>query len=191
MHRRALLFCTAAAVGLGVHAADGADAGEAGAAPTLTFTLAQMQALVDPHFPAEEGVAGVVALELQAPRLHLLPEINKLGAVQQARVRAPQSDRWFDARFDLRFALRYEDVDHALYATQLDITAMQLGGLKGQTVDILRQYVSGWLQLSLVEVALYRLSQADLRRMALFGMEPGPITVTDDGVRVALVVKRP
>ena len=39
--------------------------------------------------------------------------------------------------------------------------------------------------------ALYRLSQADLRRMALFGMEPGPITVTDDGVRVALVVKRP
>ena len=191
MHRRTLLIGAAATMGLGARADDGAPDGGAAAAPAITFSLAQIQALVDAHFPMDEGVTGVIDLQLQAPRLRLLPEINRLGALQQARLRAPPSTQWLDARFDLQFALYYDATEHALYATTLKLRDMQLGGLQGQAVDLMRQYADGWLQRSLVEVALYRLTESDQARMKLLGVEPGPITVTPAGVRVALVPQRP
>lgn len=191
MHRRTLLIGAVATMGLGARADDGAPDDGADAAPVITLSLAQIQALVDGHFPMDEGVAGVIDLQLQAPRLRLLPDINRLGALQQARLRAPPSAQWLDARFDLQFALHYNSIEHALYATTLKLRDMQLGGLKGQAVDLMRQYADGWLQRSLAQVALYRLTESDQARMNLLGVEPGPITVTPLGVRVALVPQRP
>ena len=48
--------------------------------PSYTVTAAHLQAALAARFPRRQPVAGLAELELQAPRLRLLPEENRVGA---------------------------------------------------------------------------------------------------------------
>jgi len=64
-------------------------AGGLGGAPRYTLSIAQLENAVAGRFPRRYPVAGLIDLDLQAPRLRLLPAQNRLGATMAVRASGP------------------------------------------------------------------------------------------------------
>lgn len=190
LHRRR--FLTTAPMGL---ALGGAAllllAPEAQAQPSYTVPLEQLQEMVAQKFPRSVPVQGLVDLTLQAPRLRLLPEVNRLGAAMVVDAAGAALRRSHAGTFDVEFALRYEASDRTLRAHQIKLGRLNFPTLKPAVNELLNAYGPVLAEQSLGEVTLHQLRPQDTAMFDGMGLQPGPITVTDKGLTVAFVNKQP
>ena len=126
MRRRTLLLSLPLAMGgpaLGLAA--GTDTEDRPEQPKgYPVSLAQMQQAVAKRFPRRYPVQGLLDLDLQTPRLHLLPEQNRLRAEMAVAAAGPALNRVHQGSFDVDFALRYEPSDRTLRAHQLRLARL-------------------------------------------------------------------
>lgn len=187
MHRRLLL--SLGMLGLcGRGLAQTAPATEpATALPRITVPQDLLQTEVAKRFPVRYPVAGLVNLDLAAPRLGLLPAQNRLRAEMPVTAAGPALARTQQGSFTVDFALRYEHSDRSLRAHQLKVYRFRFPGLQPEAVDLLNTYAPALAEQSLREVVLYQLPQKEAAMADLLGLRPGQITVTEQGLRVELV----
>lgn len=187
MHRRLLL--SLGMLGLcGRGLAQTAPATEpAPALPRITVPQDLLQTEVAKRFPVRYPVAGLVNLDLAAPRLGLLPAQNRLRAEMPVTAAGPALARTQQGSFTVDFALRYEHSDRSLRAHQLKVYRFRFPGLQPEAVDLLNTYAPALAEQSLREVVLYQLPQKEAAMADLLGLRPGQITVTEQGLRVELV----
>lgn len=164
-------------------------AGTAHAQPSYTVSAEQLQDMVAHKFPRNVPLAGMVDLTLQAPRLRMLPSVNRLGATMGVEAAGPALRRSHPGSFDVEFALRYEASDRTLRANQIRLGRLELAGLKPAANELLNAYAPALAEQSLREVVLHQLRPQDTAVFDGLGLEPGPITVTDKGLQVAFVRK--
>lgn len=156
----------------------------ASAQPSYTVSLRQMQQALDGRFPRSYPVAGLLDLQLQTPRLALLPERNQINAVADVQASGPLLRRSHGGTFDVDFALRYEPSDRTLRAHDLRVNALCLDGLKPQAAQALALYGQQLADQSLREVVLHQLQPKDLALADGLGVQPESITVTPQGLVV-------
>ena len=161
------------------------------AQPSYTVPLAQLQELVAQKFPRSVPVQGLLDLTVQAPRLRLLPEVNRLGAAMAVDAAGPALRRSHAGMFDVEFALRYEASDRTLRAHQLQLGRLEFPTLRPAVTEILNAYGPLLAEQSLREVTLHQLRPQDTAVFDGLGLQPGPITVTAKGLTVASVGKPP
>ncbi|MBU4424750.1 MAG: DUF1439 domain-containing protein [Gammaproteobacteria bacterium] len=161
------------------------------AQPSYTVPLAQLQEMVAQKFPRSVPVRGLLDLTLQAPRLRLLPEVNRLGAAMAVDAAGPALRRSHTGMFDVEFALRYEASDRTLRAHQLTLVRLEFPTLRPSVTEILNAYAPVLAEQSLREVTLHQLRPQDTAVFDGLGLQPGPITVTAQGLTVAFVGKQP
>jgi hypothetical protein len=161
------------------------------AQPSYTVPLAQLQELVAQKFPRSVPVQGLLDLTVQAPRLRLLPEVNRLGAAMAVDAAGPALRRSHAGMFDVEFALRYEASDRTLRAHQLQLGRLEFPTLRPAVTEILNAYGPLLAEQSLREVTLHQLRPQDTAVFDGLGLQPGPITVTAKGLTVAFVGKPP
>ncbi|WP_332747823.1 DUF1439 domain-containing protein [Hydrogenophaga sp.] len=157
--------------------------------PGYTVSTDVLQRSVAERFPMRYPVQGLLNLDLQPPRLSLLPEQNRLRAEMAVEAAGPALNRSHRGSFDLDFALRYEASDRTLRAHQLRIDRLRFPTLQPSVVELLNTYGPALAEQSLREVVLHRLKPQDLRMADAMGMQPGPITVTREGLVIAFVLK--
>ena len=193
LHRRRFLNTTVRSLTLGgagclllLLAARGA-----GAQPRYTVPLAQLQEMAAQRFPRSVPVQGLLDLTLQAPALRLLPEVNRLGAAMVVDAAGPVLRRSHAGLFDVEFALRYEASDSTLRAHQIRLARLDFPSLKPAVVQLLNTYAPALAEQSLREVSLHQLRPQDTAVLDGLGLQPGPITVTAEGLTVAFVGKAP
>ena len=189
LHRRRFLTATTRGLALGgaaVLAARGAQA-----QPSYTVPLAQLQSMVDPKFPRSVPVQGLFNLTVLTPHLRLLPEVNRLGAAMVVDAAGPVLRRSHAGLFDVEFALRYEASDSTLRAHQIRLARLDFPSLKPAVVQLLNTYAPALAEQSLREVTLHQLRPQDTAVLDGLGLQPGPITVTAEGLTVAFVGKVP
>ena len=189
LHRRR--FLTAATRGLALGGAALLAARGAQAQPSYTVPLAQLQSMVDPKFPRSVPVQGLFNLTVQTPHLRLLPEVNRLGAAMVVDAAGPVLRRSHAGLFDVEFALRYEASDSTLRAHQIRLARLDFPSLKPAVVQLLNTYAPALAEQSLREVTLHQLRPQDTAVLDGLGLQPGPITVTAEGLTVAFVGKAP
>ncbi|MGC4394249.1 DUF1439 domain-containing protein [Hydrogenophaga sp. T2] len=189
MRRRHLFFALGALSGApaAAHAAD-ADA-DSGKPPGYAVSTAQLQQMVAQRFPLRYPVHGVLNLDVQAPRLQMLPEQNRLRAAMAVEVAGPLLSRVHPGRFDVDFALRYEASDRTVRAHQLRLARLNFPNMQPPAQELLNTYAPAVAERALQEVVLHQLQPSDLRAIDTMGMQPGPITVTKDGLVIGLVLK--
>lgn len=192
MHRRTLLLSLPwlpAALG-GAVTARAADADtDLGKPPGYTVSTEQMQQALAQRFPLRYPVPGVLNLDLQTPRLRLLPQRNRLLAEMAVQASGPALNRAHQGGLDVDFALRYEASDRTLRAQQLHLSRLRFPTLRPEVVDMLNAYAPALAERSLREVVLHQLRPQDLKAVEAMGLQPGPITVTDTGLVIGLVLK--
>jgi len=141
------------------------------------------------RFPIRFPVAGLLDLDLQTPRLQLLPERNRVGAEMELDAAGPALNRRHSGTLALDFALRFEASDRSLRAHQLQLGRLQFPSLQPAVVELLNSYGPALAAQALNEVVLHRFSAQDLALPERLGLQPGAITVTADGLVVALVAR--
>ncbi|WCM92966.1 DUF1439 domain-containing protein [Acidovorax sp. NCPPB 2350] len=163
------------------------------AQPRYTITTAQIQDALAEKLPRRYAVGGgLLQLELQVPALRMLPAQNRVNAVLPVIASGPLlsgGQRGYAGTFDVDFALRYEPSDRTLRAHQLHVNALRIEGLQPPASELLDAYAQQLATQSLGEVVLHTLRPQDLALADGLGMQPGPITVTERGLRVEFVQK--
>lgn len=192
MQRRTLLLslpCLPAALGA-TAPARAADADtDQDKPPGYAVSTEQMQQALAQRFPLRYPVPGVLNLDLQTPRLRLLPQRNRLLAEMAVQASGPALHRAHQGGFDVDFALRYEASDRTLRARQLHLSRLRFPTLRPEVVDMLNAYAPALAEQSLREVVLHQLQPQDLKAVEAMGLQPGPITVTEMGLVIGLVLK--
>jgi hypothetical protein len=191
MRRRTLLLSLPLAFGgpLSGRAADAVNGDPPDRPAGYPVSLAQMQEAVAQRFPRRYPVQGLLNLDLQTPRLQLLPEQNRLRAEMAVEAAGPALNRPHQGRFDVEFGLRYEASDRTLRAHDLRLARLDFPTLQPRVVDMLNAYAPLLADQSLKEVVVHELTAKDLAAVDAMGMQPGAITVTSKGLVIAMVLK--
>jgi hypothetical protein len=161
------------------------------AQPGYTVSTEQLQRVVTQRFPLRYPVPGLLDLNLQAPHLRLLPEQNRLSAEMEVEATGPALLRSHKGTFDVDFALRYEASDRTVRAYQLRFRHLRFADLQPSASELLSVYGPALAEQSLQEVVLYQFGPQDLALTDAMGLQPGSITVTDDGLLIGFVAKQP
>lgn len=164
---------------------------DAHAQPSYTVSSEQLQEAVAQRFPRRYAMGGLLDLTLQAPRLRLLPEQNRLGTEIVVDAAGPALSRSSTGTFDVDFALRYEASDQSIRAHQLRVNSLRLSGLPPGPAALLEAYAPALANQTLLEVVVHKLRPQDLMLADGLGLEPGTITVTAKGLLIGFVTKQP
>ena len=159
------------------------------APPHYTVSAEQLQLAVAQRFPLRYPVAGLLNLDLQAPKLSLLPAQNRVSAEMAVEAAGPALERSHSGAFEVDFALRYEASDRTLRAYQLRFKRLRISGLQPAASIMLNSYGPALAEQSLQEVVLHQLRPQDLDLADVMGLQPGRITVTDKGLKIDFVPK--
>lgn len=184
MNRRAWLLVAAVGMGLAASGCSGQSA-----PGSVSVSTEKLQAMVAQRFPRQYPVAGLLQLQLQAPVLRMLPERNAINAQLDAELMGRVLKEQYKGRLDVDFALRYEPTDRTLRAHQIKVNSLVINDLAPAMSDMITTYASALAEQALGQLVLYQLQDKDLALMDSLNMEPGAITVTPDGLSVALVQK--
>lgn len=191
LHRRRFLNTASSGLALGAAGWLLLAVRGAWAQPRYTVPLAQLQEMAAQKFPRSVPVQGLLDLTLQAPALRLLPEVNRLGAAMAVDAAGPVLRRSHTGTFDVEFALRYEASDRTLRAHQIRLGRLDFPSLQPALVQWLNAYAPALAEQSLREVTLHQLRPQDTAVFDGLGLQPGPITVTAQGLSVAFVRQQP
>lgn len=166
-------------------------AGPARAQPSYKVSKRQLQQVLSQRFPLSYAVAGLLQLRIDAPRLRLLPEQNRLAGELAIDASGEALRRSYSGDIDLDFALRYEPSDRSIRAHQIRVQAVRLPGLPTDAALWIDAYARAFARRTLLEVVLHTLSAQDLALATTMGLEPGSITVTADGLVIGFAAREP
>lgn len=190
--RRAWLARMAAAAGGAALALAGAMPARAGLGRSgYTVSLAELLALLGERFPQRYPLAGLAELELRAPALALRPETNRLRARLPALLSGALVGTPREGVLEVEFGLRYAAPDRSLRAHGITLVALEIEGLESAAAALLQAWAPRLARRALGEVVLHRLAEKDLALLDGLGLQPGAITVTPQGLRVALEPRTP
>jgi hypothetical protein len=159
------------------------------ALPQYKVSAAALQAAVATRFPLRYPVPGLLNLDVQVPQLRLLPALNRLGAEMVVDAAGPALHRSHQGTLDVEFALRYEPSDRTVRAHQLRLKRLQFPTLQPGVVALLNTYAPALAEQTLLEVVLHTMRPQDLVLPDGLGMQPGSITVTNEGLTIGFVPK--
>lgn len=159
--------------------------------PNYKVSIEQLEQAVARRFPLRYPVAGLFDLNVQAPRLRLLPELNRLGTDMVVEAAGPALRRAYSGVLDLDFALRYEASDQTVRAYQLRINSLRFSGLPQGASEIVSAYGPALAEQSLREVVVHQLRPQDLALADTMGLQPDSIRVTAQGLVIGFVAKPP
>jgi hypothetical protein len=157
--------------------------------PSYRVSAEQLQRLVAERFPARYAVADLFTLEVDAPRVRLLPQTNRVASEFALHAAGPALRHGYSGSFEVDFGLRYEPRDQTLRAHRLRAHSFRVPGLPLQALQVLDAYGQVVAQQALFEVVVHQLHARDLALPDAMGFEPGEITVMEDALVIGFVPK--
>ena len=181
MQRRRFLFSAALAAPLLTTACSGQSVPR-----NISLSTLQLQQRVASKFPRTFPVAGLLQLELMAPTLTMLPEVNQIKALLPAQLTGKVLKQNFQGQMEVSFGLRYVAADRTVRAHGVRIHSLQIQDAPEALSDMLATYSPRVGEQLLENFVLHQLEEKDLALADSMGIEPGAITVMADGLSVAL-----
>lgn len=157
--------------------------------PRHRISAGQLHKMLSARFPVRLGVAGLLQLQVSAPRLLLLPSRNRLGAALLAQADGLPDGQLPPGEMDLVFALRYEATDQTVRAHGAQVLDVRWPGLPRDAVEFVQGLVPA-LAAQVGEIVLHRFSPGELALPDTMGFEPDELKVHDDGLEVIFGPKR-
>ena len=160
-----------------------------GKSPGYTVSAEQLQQAVATRFPLRYPVGGLLDLNVQTPRLRLLPETNRLATDMVVQAAGPVLGRSYNGTFEVDFGLRYEASDQTIRAQQLRVNTLRFPELPPGPAELLAAYGPALAEQTLQNVVLHQLRPQDLALPDAMGLQPDRITVTRQGLAISFINK--
>ena len=155
-------------------------------AKTYTVPLAQMQQGVDTKFPVRKRLADIVDIQVQSPRLKLLPTLNRLGTELDMNVLERVGGRRYNGLLVLDYGLRFERSDNSVRMTDVRVSGVRLTDVPEPYNSLIAGTLPRLAEQLLADYAVHTVSEQDMSLVSNLGFEPGEIKVTPAGLRVTL-----
>jgi hypothetical protein len=162
--------------------------------PRITLTAAEITQLLERQFPQDRRFGEVLDVTLQAPRVRLVADKNRLAAVLDLAVRERVLGGRWTGRLDFDSALRWEPRDQTLHFVQPRVADLQLtsqsgtAGSTGSGGGDLRtpaeRLGAALVERVLEDMVLYTLSGQRAEALRALGVTPGRVEVTPRGVEI-------
>lgn len=136
------------------------------------------------RFPIDFGLPGLLVVQVNAGRLVLLPERQRVALTLVARIAEVASGQVSTGDIDLGFAVRYEASDQTLRAGDIQVVGLQSPSLPRDTAQLLQSLLDGAARRAVEDVVLHRFSAQELQLPDLLGLQPERITIENDGVEI-------
>lgn len=157
----------------------------------ISISQAQLLEGLQQHFPKRYPIAGLLQLEMLQPQLQLLAATNQLQTQVQVQLSGPALRETFNGQMDMRFSLRFEPRDRTVRAYRVEVLSLELMGANPAVSDMVSTYGPRIASQALEEFALYTVKAQDMQLADSLGLRPGAITVTEQGLDVAIESNTP
>ena len=154
---------------------------------TVTLTLADLERLVERNFPIDRALLEIFDVTVNAPRLSLLPERNRLAAVVNVRVRNRLMLSSWQGQLSFDAALRWNPSDQTLRLAQVRVQDLALDNPAAANRSTVERLGAALAERVLEDSTLYRLTADRAARLQKEGLAPGTVTVTSRGVEISFV----
>lgn len=179
--RRTLLRCAAAVLVAGV-----AGCARLAGPRVITLSEAELAQALQRQFPFDGRLLELVDLHVQAPRLRLLPEAQRLATDLELRVGERLTGGSWHGQLSLTCGLRHEPSDQSVRLVQVQVERLRLVGLPAGLQPVVERIGPLVAEQLLEGLSLYRFTPEDLRRLGDRGYTPGAVNVTPRGVEITL-----
>lgn len=153
---------------------------------SLSFSQAEVQALVARQFPQQRTLLEVFDVTAEAPRLQFLAARNRVGAELPLRVRERLlSGRW-QGRLRFEAALRWEPADQTVRLHQVEVLDLRADGPSGLSDSAVERLAAALARRLLEDSTLYRLEGEQAAKLRRLGVTPEAVAVTPEGLEVRL-----
>lgn len=160
------------------------------AVPTkISVTQAQLEQGLKDHFPKQFPIAGLLQLDMQQPQLLLLPVSNQLQTDLVVQLSGPALRQSFTGQMRVRFGLYYEPKDRSVRAQRVEVLSLELQDANPAMAEMVQAYGLRVAQQALQGFSLYTVKPEEVELMDNLGLQPGAITVTSQGLDVAIAPK--
>lgn len=152
----------------------------------ITLDEAELTRLLAQNFPIERRALEILDLRLEAPRVTLLPQSNRLATEFELQALERLSARRYLGRLAMEYGLRYDESTQAVRLADVRVQRLQFDGASAQLQLLLDRLGGLFAEQLLRDAVIYRFTPQDLERAGRRGYQPGAVTVTARGVEIAL-----
>jgi len=155
--------------------------------PTVTLSEAEIGRLMERNFPIDRTLLDIFDVSVDAPRVRLLPEANRLAAVVGVRARNRLFALGWQGQIDFDAALRWEPADQTVRLSQVrvrDLALVDPGAFNRNTVERLGAALA---ERVLEDSAIYRLPAQRAAQLREKGYQPASVNVTWQGLEIRFV----
>jgi len=155
--------------------------------PTVTLSEAEIGRLMERNFPIDRTLLDIFDVSVDAPRVRLLPEANRLAAIVGVRARNRLFALGWQGQIDFDAALRWEPADQTVRLSQVrvrDLALVDPGAFNRNTVERLGAALA---ERVLEDSAIYRLPAQRAAQLREKGYQPASVNVTWQGLEIRFV----
>ena len=155
---------------------------------TVELSQARLQELVARRFPVDKRVLDAIDLTLDAPRVGLQPEVNRISVEVALRAKAggPISTR-LSGSLLVSEALRFEPADNTIRLVDVQVERFVIDGLPSSWQRQLDRLGKPLARGLLEDQVLYTLREKDVATLNGRGLRPGDLRVTASGIEITLL----
>lgn len=157
----------------------------------ITLSEADLSRQIERQFPLERSLLGALNIRVEAPRVSLLPESNRIGTELEFSGSLARSARNSRGQIALDYALRYDEASKSVRLTQVRVTRLQFDGLRDQPRAAVDKFGMLLAEQLLQDLLIYRFKPEDLKTAEGKGYRPGSVTVRPRGVEITLLPTGP
>jgi hypothetical protein len=173
-------------LGLGAVALQGGCAalGRLGGPPRITLGVDEIARLLERQFPQDRRVLDVLDVTLQAPRVRLLPERNRLAAALDLGVRERVLGGRWNGQLEFESALRWEPRDRTLRLFQARVSDLKLVSAGAEVRTPAERLGAALIERVLEDMVLYTLAAERAEALRASGLAPADVAITARGVEI-------
>ncbi len=157
-----------------------------GGPPGITLDTDDIARLLDRQFPQDRRLLEVLDVTLQAPKVRLLADRNRLGAVLDIGVRERLLGGRWKGQIDFDAALRWEARDRTLRLFQARVSDLQLASAGAEVRTQAERLGAALAERVLEDLVLYTLPAERAEALRASGVAPAGVAVTSRGVEITL-----
>jgi hypothetical protein len=154
----------------------------------VVLSEADLAAAMTRNFPLQRQLLDVLDVKVSPPRLTLLPQANRLGALVEVSALDKLFGQSLQGRIAFETGLRFEPSDQSIRMTQVRVTDLRFDevGVKASRNPAASRLGAALAERVLEDLPLHHLRADQQQRLAQAGVQPGEVTVTARGVEIKL-----
>jgi hypothetical protein len=158
-----------------------------GGPPRILLTAADLERLLQREFPREHRLLEVFDVTLQPPKLRLLPQQRRIGAVFDLRARERFMHGTWNGQLTFDSALRWDGSDRSLRLQDVRVGDLALADPAAPSRSVVERLGAALAQRVLENMAVWRLPNERWLELQGRGLAPGTVSIGERGVELAFV----